>query len=104
MTYTNNTEHLSEKTMEFLAAWYQWTLDGAPEAAPFDRCDGLCHAADDYGIYIGGLNIQFREDDLDTRYPFGEGDYANAQDTCTMHLCPKRLAWVAAKLGIVQEK
>ena len=95
---------MSADLIAFLKAWYDWATSGAPNCGPFDRSLGLCDnaAQTKWGLRVE-LTSMFREERSSGNmachiYPFGESDFdARAKDH-TFHECPKRLAWVRARL------
>lgn len=96
---------MSPDLIAFLKAWYDWATSGAPEGEPFSRRYGLCkNAYDAAGGGKAGDDIYEKLHDLfydfggEQSYPFGWGDYEDREGARTQHECPKRLAWVRARL------
>lgn len=96
---------MSPVLRDFLQAYADWAYTpDAPNFYDFNAGAGLCNAAFSYGFRdprTSGLALQeelgrmFLIDGLDPDYPFGEDDYNSKADLRT---CPKRRAWVLAKL------
>lgn len=92
--------------LEFLKDWRDWAR-GEAQHGDFFRDQGLCSAIGRWGarslrgvdnmqrfaIY-GHLMTMLKVTMGDSLTPFGFADYRNQEKTNTMHLCPKRLAWV----------
>lgn len=90
---------MSPDLIAFLKAWYDWATSGAPDGEPFSRATGLCF----------NLAERFKRpvarDALTEMYellggdstPFGD-EYYDRGEARTQHECPKRLAWVRARL------
>lgn len=90
---------MSPDLIAFLKAWHDWATNGAPECQPFTRKYGLCTNCDGAFGVDAKENLQcLLESDLGNAFePFGE-DYTQRRVDQTQHECPKRLAWVRAKL------
>lgn len=97
---------MSPDLIAFLKAWHEWATNGALDGKPFDRSCGLCTNALDFGEHEDDgayfdlkaiLYAEFGDDAADT--PFGSVDYSSRAISNTQHECPKRLAWVRAKLA-----
>lgn len=105
MTCAHLTPLYSADLIAFLKAWHDWATSGAPDGEPFSRRYGLCKNAYDFeagesecdAIY-GGLLDLFLDSECLGAYPFGKSDYDNRLRNSTQHECPKRLAWVRARL------
>lgn len=87
---------MSPDLIAFLKAWYDWATNGAPDGDPFSRDAGLCPNA---GTGLRGELKDLRQMHFTNWvYPFGRADYDMRTTRGTQHECPKRLAWVRAKL------
>lgn len=84
---------MSPDLIAFLRAWYDWATSGAPDKEPFNCRFGLCSNADGYGPVADELFAL-----LGRTFPFGEQDYSIRYVNRTQHECPRRLAWVRARL------
>jgi hypothetical protein len=86
----------SKKLYYFLVAWTEWRLAGALDGKPFYRYFGLCESANVYG----GVDIVEEISSLFDYigYPFGEECFFRDDRNSTMHLCPRRIAWVEARI------
>lgn len=84
---------MSADLIAFLKAWYDWAASGAPDGEPFSRQFGLCSNA-------YGSKLERELEDLFEGHaaPFGGGNYLARSHARTQHECPKRLAWVRARL------
>lgn len=91
---------MSPDLIAFLKAWHEWATTGAPEDKPFTRKYGLCtNLGWTFGLDAKDDLFHLLERDMgDAIEPFGE-DYAERRVAQTQHECPKRLAWVRAKLA-----
>lgn len=101
-----NSKKLVRATLKnFYTDWLIWVSDGAPQVKPFERHLGLCHALIDWSfenkltstLMLDAkdmLKQDFVKEGLDMAYPFGEEDWDMRSFASTMHLCPKRLAFV----------
>jgi len=87
---------MSADLIAFLKAWYDWATSGAPEGEPFTRGYGLCFAAPD--AVRRELRMALSASSGAVAFPFGVVDYFERQEHFTQHECPKRLAWVRARL------
>lgn len=85
---------MSPDLIAFLKAWYDWATSGAPEGEPFRRCQGLCGASRRFLSAHREITASFGLG----LYPFGQKDFWVRYETGTQHECPKRLAWVRARL------
>lgn len=96
---------MSPVLRDFLQAYADWAYgdDDPPNPHDFDQNFGLCTAVIFYAFrrdidYLPlrhELERMFLADGLDYTYPFGMDDFNNSDDLRT---CPKRRAWVLAKL------
>lgn len=89
-----------------LRAALQWWLDQAESAEPHEgiTINGLCpvflyHKEDLSDELSDELMAVLHRQFPGSLYPFGMDDYFVRQDSETMHLCPKRLAWVRAMIA-----
>lgn len=95
---------MSADLIAFLKAWYDWATSGAPDGEPFHRRHGLCPNATVFcpgEALVGHLRKELTKNLVfggRTETPFGHQDYWERYDNDTQHLCPKRLAWVRARL------
>lgn len=89
----------SPELLAFYKSWLAWAENGAPDGAPHWRDDGLCLLALASSGLRNELEWQFYEAGLDYTYPFGQVDYCQRSKAKTQHLCPKRLAWVRARIA-----
>ena len=87
---------MSADLIAFLKAWYDWATSGAPDGEPLWRRYGLCHHVP-YGVR-DELKAALRASFGGSAYPFGHENYWPRWDNETQHECPKRLAWVRARL------
>lgn len=93
---------MSADLIAFLKAWYDWATSGAPDGEPFTREDGLCDNV--WNWKIGTSMPQRRIHSALTEmfggrwFPFGEENFDARHEDATQHECPKRLAWVRARL------
>lgn len=95
---------------QFLHEWLTWAMEGASDSR-FSRGMGLCNnlclwLVDNHGIEQPGyskayahLKQMFDHDGLHMEYPFGEESFNLASRSETMHLDPRRLAWVRSKVN-----
>jgi hypothetical protein len=93
----------SKELTAFYRAYAQWLDRNAPNLQPFRRNEGLCRALLTYGTELypervfhadDEMDRQFEDAGLDVSYPFGKDEYALHRSAATMHLDPKRTAWV----------
>ena len=86
-----------------LRAALQWWLDQAESAEPAEGITywGLCSSLPPLGKELQNV-LRAHFGPLD--YPFGQSDYHARQVCNTMHLCPKRLAWVRAMIAEAPRK
>lgn len=95
---------ISPELRAFLADWLAWVERGAPDGELYSRDYGLCdnasycNEAKPAAIRLSLVDA-FAADGLDDLYPFGGYEFAQAEDTYTMHEDKNRLAWVRAKLA-----
>lgn len=105
---------MSDELRDILEAWLSWAEGGAV-TQEFDVKQGLCYHVY-HNRYVGRevqvgrctskkdvfeeLEELMHEDFGDNPYPFGFNDFDHRRETGTMHLCPKRLAWVRKVLGV----
>lgn len=102
----------SANLTKFYNAYNDWQEAGAPEHNAFEHWFGLCTSlrrwcqyqvrlgvAVDSWLLTDEMTDQFRENGLDTNYPFGRADFEDCLYHDTMHLSPKRIAWVKAHLS-----
>lgn len=90
--------------LDFLQEWLDWVDAGAQDSKPFLRGWGLCSNTRSE-LQRCSLRSALAEDfgDINASLPFSDAnEYAHRADERTQHECPKRLAWVKAKLGIDQ--
>lgn len=93
-----------KKLLAFLRSYRNWVDLGAPpdtdEDNPrrYSRRHGLCDSVSQ--MYSAStdevrsvMKAIWRSQERSTGYPFGE-DFDTRKTTATMHLCPKRMAWV----------
>ena len=89
---------MDKKVLDFLKEWLAWAEDGGPDHEAFKRWNGLCCASNEWGGSREFGN-HFREKVLKGNgRPFGRDDYEDRFIRETQHECPKRLAWVRAKI------
>lgn len=95
---------MSPVLRDFLQAYADWAYgDDPPNPYDFDQNFGLCIAVISYAFRHDmdplrlrrELEQSFIADGLDPVYPFGQEDFNKSDDLRT---CPKRRAWVLAKL------
>lgn len=91
------TREMSPTLHHYLTGWLLWVENGAPDAGLYSRSCGLCIGAP--GHLVAELILLFERDFGCGSFPFGQADYYARARNRTQHLCPKRLAWVKAKLG-----
>lgn len=90
---------VSPDLRSYLRQWHQWTLDGAPQGAPFDRHHGLCEQTRNHAVYAE-LHEIFTAKHFYNAFPFGGHEvYAEHYRAATQHLCQRRLSWVRAVLA-----
>lgn len=82
------------EALDFLKRWLAWAEAGAV-TDEFFKDDGLCLNAP------SGLVLWF-SDEFGELYPFGD-DYFDRRAALTQHECPKRLAWVRAKIAEMEQ-
>ena len=88
---------MTPELRQHLTDWYQWATGDAVDGEPFSRSAGLCvNAPCEVRDELKALLFAELGDHI---VPFGRADYAIRSDNRTQHLCPKRLAWVASKIG-----
>lgn len=61
--------------------------------------DGRFDYNEDAGSLYDELQCMFKDDCLDTDYPFGEGYYDDMSNEGTQYTCPVRREWVREKLA-----
>lgn len=93
--------------MSLLIALKDWLEDaesGKPSNAVKTR--GLCSYVGISNAVTVDLAAQFLSDKslTCTIYPFGADDYDERQLNKTMHLCPKRLAWVKKTIAKLESE
>ena len=83
----------------FLQDWLDWVDRGAPDWGPYSCGSGLCSQAN---MEVRDVLKESLMGDFGTStYPFCTWEEYNTMNaTHTQHLCPARLAWVRAKLGV----
>ena len=92
--------HPLPETVDYIARWYAWATNGAPEKArwfwqrtPMFRRDfGLCARASNR------VRLDLLEGFGYTSTPFGSKEYWERADAQTQHLDPNRLAFCRAVL------
>lgn len=91
---------MSADLIAFLKAWHEWATSGAPNHKPFLRVWGLCSNCDQFCPEVSReLAVLIDKQFPGESYPFGEDDYMMRGNEKCQHECPKRLAWVRAKLA-----
>jgi len=97
---------MSPELKSFYQAYTAWLDDGAPEDAPFSRCNGLCSnlirfmkqqavSLAQCWPLANELEQQFDSRGLSDSYPFGDvEEYENECNANECHLNPLRIAWV----------
>lgn len=91
---------MSRDLIAFLKAWYDWATSGAPDGEPFDRDVGLCDNICERNPGASGEEVRKELAAAlgGKMFPFGFSSYCNREVQLTQHECPKRLAWVRARL------
>lgn len=95
---------MSEELQSFFDAYANWLNAGAPERQPFSRARGLCgnlrlnrfESLDIFAATDTELSNMFNA----VLYPFGEESYCLGILKGTLHLCPKRRAFVFAHANV----
>lgn len=106
----------SPALLAFYIDWLAWAEAGAPDdSACFTPGIGLCNNAWYHAQLHGREKPHEVEEELHKQfraagrygermyYPFGQADYLKRSDNDSLHLCPKRLAWVRARIEEAQE-
>lgn len=88
---------MSPELRQYLTEWYEWATGDAEDGEPFWRGAGLCINAP--RSVRDELKAVFAAEFGNSRFPFGHRSYSARSRHESMHLCPKRLAWVRKKLG-----
>ena len=74
------------ETVDYIARWYAWATNGAPDGEPFQRSGGLYDCAPNKA----GADIMFA---LGKVFPFGQADFFKRRTERTMPFDPNRLAF-----------
>lgn len=110
---------MSNELRQFLQAWLDWSdammaadrnnvsLHRVPNPAGFSMKDGLCICIDSYCNETGTprsicreLSRAFKDEGLNTSYPFGETSYDIRMGNGNQYADENRRAWVKSKLGL----
>ena len=80
------------ETVDYIARWYAWATNGAPDGEPFWRSFGLCTSIN------SKLDADLLKVFRGSHAPFGEAEYFSRSKAQTQHECPNRLAFCRAVL------
>ena len=81
------------ETVDYIARWYAWAMNGAPEGEPYSRNIGLCRKGMSAAV-VADLETAFAHEP----FPFGAMSYMTNMALETQHECPNRLAFCRAVL------